>query len=156
MPKTNETADAIDRLLAARADILDNGTPVKVSARDHDVDAHELRIVTRVVVNAEVRRRDGHACYGCASVGSSNDVHHRKPRGAGGTSDPAREYGMENLITLCRTCHDHAETNRNEARDLGRIVHSAADPASIPVVDRRGTAWTLTADGQRIPGGKRT
>jgi len=48
--------------------------------------------------------RDNHICYRCGQKGGRNlTVHHIIPRTEGGT------YEMDNLITLCSTCHDFVE-----------------------------------------------
>lgn len=53
-------------------------------------------------VRISVNRRDRHKCQMC---GARNDleIHHIKPRADGGLDD------LDNLILLCRSCHDIAE-----------------------------------------------
>lgn len=63
-------------------------------------------------------------------------IHHRRPRGMGGTvrtdaNSPA------NLLLLCGSgttgCHGWAEANREVALEQGFLVRQADDPASVPV-----------------------
>lgn len=48
------------------------------------------------------------------------DVHHKLPRGRGGSND------HENLVTLCRPHHAWVESNRTAAYELGLLIRSAA------------------------------
>lgn len=52
-------------------------------------------------------------------------VHHRKPKGAGGTSDPSI-HDLSNLITLCD--HHHREVHNRPERSYrsGLLVRRAA------------------------------
>ncbi len=59
-----------------------------------------------------VRLRDGHRCQVCGLVESGNhphDVHHKVPFRQFLTAAEANR--MDNLITLCPSCHHKAETN---------------------------------------------
>jgi 5-methylcytosine-specific restriction enzyme A len=96
----------------------------------------------------QVKARDG----GCVRDGGTQnlDVHHRTPRGMGGTRNPLLYFGMTNLITLCRPCHTDIErnVNREEAFRDGYIVQRGTDPASVPVrVFGRGYVFLTTAGG---------
>jgi hypothetical protein len=44
-------------------------------------------------------------CTNCGQV--AVDIHHISPRGMGGSE---KDY-IENLVALCRLCHDKAESN---------------------------------------------
>lgn len=97
---------------------------------------------------AQVKARDG----GCVRDGGTQnlDVHHRTPRGMGGTRNPLIYFGMTNLITLCRSCHSDIErnVNREEAFRDGYIVQRGTDPASVPVrVFGRGYVFLTDAGG---------
>jgi HNH endonuclease len=55
-------------------------------------------------IKRAVWRRDGYRCQECGVAvaqrnGCKPQTHHRKPKSAGGTN------GLDNLITLCITCH---------------------------------------------------
>ena len=98
---------------------------------------------------AVVWRRDGHACVRCGETQGSLSLHHRLPRGAGGSTAP-RTNGAANLILLCGSgttgCHGWVESNRTESYDLGYLVRRGSEPAAVPVLHR--TRWVqLGADG---------
>lgn len=65
-----------------------------------------------------------------------SDVHHRRPRGMGGTDDPAANMAS-NGIAICRRCHMWVESNRTEAMDFGFLVSRYADPEKKPIWWRR-------------------
>lgn len=97
---------------------------------------------------ADVRRRDPR-CVRCGVEGDNLDVQHRKARGSGGTANPATSFGMQNLIALCRPCHDHVETHRTYGRTHGFAVPQWRDPAEVPVNHYlHGWAW-ITPSGYR-------
>jgi 5-methylcytosine-specific restriction endonuclease McrA len=61
------------------------------------------------LVRAAVRRRDDNACRRCGSS-KSLGVHHVVPIVQGGSA-----FSPDNLLTLCRRCHEAEE--KNSARD---------------------------------------
>lgn len=77
--------------------------------------------------------RDEERCRRC--LRSATDVHHRKPKGIGGTSDEERAFGLANLVSLCRECHNRVHANPEESYREGWLVHSWQDPGDIPVPD---------------------
>ena len=92
-----------------------------------------------------VYARDGGKCLRCLQ--EATDVHHRKPRGMGGSSDPELNYGLANLVSLCRHCHDRVHANPGESYELGWLVRSGLDPLEVPIlVSATFTVW-LTRDG---------
>lgn len=86
----------------------------------------------------------------------THSIHHRRPRGMGGTrredtNSPA------NLLLLCGdatspySCHAQVESSRARAYRNGWLVRSAADPAQVPVL-LEGSGWFLLGhDGARTP-----
>ena len=75
-----------------------------------------------------VVRRDGYTCqasaFGFGSTapcGGALQVHHRLPRGRGGTHDPAR------LVTLCLVHHAEVESYRTRAYACGLILRTQSD-----------------------------
>jgi HNH endonuclease len=69
------------------------------------------------LLRAAVRRRDGDACR-CCGTGEKLGVHHIVPLAEGGAAlDP------DNLVTLCRTCHEREEANA-KSRFLGGTAPS--------------------------------
>lgn len=92
-------------------------------------------------MRSQVLERDDYACSRCRKMlqGSYYSLHHRLPRGRGGT------HTVENLVTLCGSgtspngCHEHVESHRQQATADGWLVPSGMDPAKWPV--HRGGEW---------------
>lgn len=82
-------------------------------------------------------------------------IHHRQPRGMGGTRRESIN-SPANLLLLCgdatdpRGCHHAIESNRAEAYATGRLVRAADDPAQVPVLLEGGDHYLLTDTGERI------
>lgn len=97
------------------------------------------------VVRARIMARSGGFCEaripGCWDEAAQ--LHHRRPRGAGGSRDPLTG-GAANGYALCLPCHDHIERNRAEARENGWLVRQGTDPAAVPVFRYR--MWVLLDD----------
>ena len=73
--------------------------------------------------------RSAGLCEVCGGEGS--DIHHRKPRGRGGTRDEAIN-ALSNLALLCRGCHALTESRRSLAYERGWLVHSWDEPGELP------------------------
>lgn len=73
----------------------------------------------------EVIARDQYcqaSAYGLSfSCSGGPEVHHRMPRGMGGTTNPAI-HDLDNLVLLCQGHHQWVESNRAMAYDLGLLV----------------------------------
>jgi 5-methylcytosine-specific restriction endonuclease McrA len=96
------------------------------------------------VVNAALERAN-HCCERCGRP-RPEQIHHRKPRGAGGTSDPKINV-LSNLLVLCSACHVEVESDRAVAYEQGWLVRRNADPAKTRVwLAFRGFSW-LSDDG---------
>lgn len=113
---------------------------------------------TRAVIDAArsvVHERDQGRCCMCGINLAGTDrrsVHHRAPKGMGGS---ALLESPANLVTLCGLgnsdgCHGKAHSNPQWARNHGWIVSRHLDPAEIPV-DMVDGWHTLTGVGDRIP-----
>jgi hypothetical protein len=74
-------------------------------------------------------------------------IHHRKPRGMGGTTNPETNAAA-NLIWLCRDCHDWIESNRAEALGNGWLVSTQDRPSTVPLLYLG--RWTLLDDAGGI------
>lgn len=83
-------------------------------------------------VRDAVTARNGGTCL-CCDARPGEQVHHRKPRGMGGTSDPAVNR-PSNLVWICAGCHASIERHRTLAYAEGWLVPYAADPASVPLL----------------------
>ena len=93
--------------------------------------------------------RAGRKCERCGQPGEQ--IHHRKPRGMGGTSDPAIN-AFPNLVLVCVTCHDEIERNRQMAYESGWLVHRWQDPAEVTAWDLAGIEIEFHADGTALRG----
>lgn len=105
--------------------------------------------------------RDNESCFYCGQGllwhqrGYSWSAHHRRPRGAGGTSNP--EIGKaSNMLTLCGTgttgCHGWVESNRTTALEYGLLVttNGIDMPVNVPARRKDGSWWWLTNWGSAI------
>lgn len=116
---------------AAVALVLAGEATVAQAARQCEVDAERLEGRAWAEAKRIVRERDSHACMACGAF--AEDVHHRKPRKAGGTSDPVVAYSPLNLACLCRRHHSACHGEHSEMHDRGFMLRGAEDPASVPV-----------------------
>jgi hypothetical protein len=82
-----------------------------------------------------VHERDGHRCMICLRSEGLIDPHHRRLKQSGGSKAPDTD-APQNLVTLCRTCHDGVHADRIRAEETGYIVPSGKNPALIPVAHR--------------------
>lgn len=97
---------------------------------------------------ALVTKRDLACCLVCGGPGQ--EQHHRQPRGAGGSSDPAINQ-PPNLILLCSRHHRDVESWRTNAERYGYLVRRPKSPADVPVMVF-GQGWMrLLANGKREP-----
>lgn len=86
-------------------------------------------------------------CERCSvnTTWQGSQVHHRLPRGMGGSSNPEINLPT-NLVLLCLDCHAHVEKHREEAYAAGWLVRRGQDPATVPI-PRDGELVWLTVDG---------
>ena len=84
-------------------------------------------------------------CVRC--LREATDVHHRKVKGIGGTSNDEVAYGLANLILLCRACHSYVHANPREAYDTGYLVHSWDKPEMMGVIRKDHRILTFRSDG---------
>lgn len=103
---------------------------------------------TRALVVARARYRC-EVCGIALDLGWSGfSVHHRTPRGMGGSRDPRLNL-PSNLLALCGSgttgCHGRVERDRAVAVDNGWIVPRWADPAEFPVLVF-GDRWVILTE----------
>ena len=101
--------------------------------------------------------RSGYRCEICGGSLQGVDgmsVHHRKPRGMGGTVD-IKINNASNLMAICGSgttgCHGWLESHREEAYEKGWLVHRYDDPAEVAVELMQGVRKVrlyLTDDAQ--------
>ena len=108
-----------------------------------------------------VRTRDGFRCRVCGAPenGREHDVHHKTPFRA--FSSAAEANRMENLVTLCPSCHRNAEQNvriRSGLAGLAYVLGQLAplflmcDPADLGVhTDAAGSLRGAAAPERETP-----
>lgn len=140
-------------------------TPLRVVADGERVKGKRSKSTgPRAVVRLVVVSRAGGSCELCGvPVAMIDDdsqttplaaysIHHRQPRGMGGTDDPAVNSSA-NLLLLCGSattpggCHAMVESQRAMAVEHGWLVPKPLDPASKPVRLFFGDDVYLTHDG---------
>lgn len=101
---------------------------------------------------AVVDRRAGGQCEVAVDaqmtrcLNAATDHHHRRARGAGGSTDPETETPA-NLIASCRTHHQAIHAKPALSRTLGLIVAQSGSPAATPATLFCGSVL-LTNDGK--------
>lgn len=74
-------------------------------------------------------------------------VQHRRPRQRGGSRKPDTNR-PQNLLILCRSCHEVVESERTASYMGGWLVRQSADPAVEPVLIGGERFVLLTPDGR--------
>ncbi|MEV0646042.1 HNH endonuclease signature motif containing protein [Phytomonospora sp. NPDC050363] len=105
-----------------------------------------------------VLKRDNRICRrcGCEVYGERGRdwvLHHRRPRGIGGTRRPETNY-PSNLVLLDAVCHANVESQREVSYHDGFLVHQYDDPerTAISVAALGEYRWVyLYADGTEGP-----
>lgn len=92
-----------------------------------------------------ITERAGGACERCGSARGDMQMHHRRPRGAGGSRRPETNQAANGLL-LDSACHLWIESNRTAALSDGLLVRQSDTPATVPVF-RRGVYVWLGDDG---------
>lgn len=116
------------------------------------------------VVRFAFYTREREACFVCRTAlrwedrGIGWSAHHRKPRGAGGTSD-ARVGSITNCLIVCGSgttgCHGRIERNREVSLRVGLLIPRNATtgeyaPAAVRVRRLDGSWWLLTESGRAV------
>lgn len=96
-------------------------------------------------IRKAIIERSGGRCEICGVAASQYHIHHRRPRGMGG-SKMTESGSAANGILIHPHCHDSVEKNRSLAIENGWLVPQGHDPAYSPIL-RRGEWVTLTEDG---------
>ena len=90
-----------------------------------------------------VLERDEYRCVRCgiAILPRPHSIHHRRPRGMGGSKDPATDLPA-NLVSLCGSgttgCHGQVEGHRVIAGKDGYLVRQGVRPEDHPVLTHHG------------------
>lgn len=97
-----------------------------------------------------VLARAGWRCERCLSL-PVDHVHHRRPKGSGGTSEEWVERPA-NIVALCRPCHEWAHAHPREAYATGWLIRKlGGDMADmVPLTPLAGDRFWLTDEGDRL------
>jgi len=112
-------------------------------SKSEGVDAYtRLQVLTRAYFT----------CERCGSAQEPWSVHHRTPRGMGGSRK--KEINQpQNLLLLCGTgtsgCHGWIESYRERGYLDGYLVKRGFKPEEIPIVDSRGKVFLILPDGTK-------
>lgn len=90
-----------------------------------------------------VYEREGMTCSLCSGTEGPFQIHHRRPRGMGGTRR-LDANGMSNLVLVDEDCHSGIESHRTMAYLNGWLVPQQADPALVPFLYRG--RWVLLTE----------
>lgn len=108
-------------------------------------------------VKAAVKHRDGNACVICGRPGTDTDplvIHHRRGRGAGGSSDPSTNR-PSNLLAVHRTANSGLLEDATDPSHYtnGWKVHRNGNraPADVPALYPDGRLYMLTDDARKVP-----
>jgi len=96
-----------------------------------------------------IRNRAKHGCEICGLTMHIGQIHHRQPRGMGGTRKQSARSAANGLYVHSK-CHLMIESERNRAYQMGWLVRSGYEPASTEVLLWDGW-FVLTVDGLRLP-----
>ena len=79
-------------------------------------------------------------CGGYIASDSHAHIHHRKPRGMGGTKQHGSRTTANGLF-LHPSCHYYIENHRKESKEMGFILGQTEEPILVPVFTFNG--WVL-------------
>jgi 5-methylcytosine-specific restriction enzyme A len=82
-------------------------------------------------------------CEHCAFINVGLQIHHRRPRGMGGSKDPLANTAA-NGVLVCERSHRFIESYRHEHLETGWLVRQGVDPATVPIF--RHKQWVLLGE----------
>jgi 5-methylcytosine-specific restriction protein A len=87
-----------------------------------------------------IKNRANERCEICGSYAIAQQIHHRRPRGMGGSKDPLCG-SPANGVLVHPWCHASIEQNRTQAIEKGWLVSQGHDPSFVPF--KKYFAWVL-------------
>lgn len=100
------------------------------------------------LVRTLIYERSAGRCERCNEWTSDCQIHHRRPRGAGGTRREDTNT-TSNGVLLCSQCHREVESHRAKAFDDGWLVRQSHDPKATPVLRREQWVYLDDDGGMR-------
>lgn len=136
------------------SDVVDavrfEGLSLRLAAIESGRTRDQMKALCWRAAKDDTFKRDNRRCVQCGDYG--HDAHHRLPRQAGGTARPLIAFGLANLVTLCRSCHDYTETTgriTGWSYDNGYVLRQGTEPTTVPVqLLERG--WVLLGNRGEI------
>lgn len=98
-------------------------------------------------VRKQIQERSKGRCEVCGSLALYHQIHHRRPRGMGGSTDEACGTAA-NGIWVHPSCHQKIESNREQALLKGWLVPQGQNPAEVPF--KKYNQWVLLGDDGTI------
>lgn len=92
----------------------------------------------------KIKFRSSNRCELCGSRLVNGQIHHRQPRGMGGSPHDEAKGGAANGLHVHFKCHELIEQNRAKALEYGWLVPQHGDSSLTPV--RLWDGWWLLAD----------
>lgn len=84
-------------------------------------------------VRDKIKNRAHGSCEVCGfTIGYSAQIHHRKPRGMGG-SRSEQSGSISNGLFIHPKCHAQIESDRKKAMSMGFLIYQGDDPDKVPV-----------------------
>jgi len=96
-------------------------------------------------IRALVLARAQGCCEVCGCDMAGLQVHHRRPRGMGGSLRPDTNR-TSNALVVCTSCHAAIESHREYARQRGYLVRQFGRPPLETPVLLHGAEWCLLDD----------
>lgn len=97
--------------------------------------------------------RANRCCERCGRYAEGGSIHHRRPRGMGGSKDPA-SASAANGVLLCGSgttgCHGVVESYRATAIGVGWLVRQGVDPTTVPIPHHTLGPVFLSPDGMYL------
>lgn len=94
-------------------------------------------------VRNQIKARAKDRCEICGSLALYHQIHHRRPRGMGGSKDPVVGTAA-NGLWVHPHCHEKIESQRKLAKTNGWLVSQSDDPSKIPLKKYNG--WVMLHD----------
>lgn len=98
------------------------------------------------VHDAVVAREQGFCALCGVALNGHGQIHHRQPRGMGGSGK--RRDTLGNMIHIHASCHEIIESNRTAAYKYGWLVQRGADPDEVEMLYK--FKWQLIGEGHEV------
>lgn len=94
----------------------------------------------------KIKMRAGMRCDLCGGRTTGGQIHHRQPRGMGGSANDEAKGTPANGLYVHPHCHENIEMDRTRSLKYGWLVRQSDEAEHMPVLLYDGW-WLLAADG---------